>query len=371
MIYFNDPYRTQKSISHVGTLAETGKLSGDGDYARLCCDILRSLTASEEVLLTPSATSALELMILASGLKRGDEVIVPSYTFSSTVNAICLFGCIPVFADINPQTMNINEHLLEALITPKTKAIMTVNYGGGSPDYTIIADICKRHNILLLEDAAQSIGASFNGRMLGTFGAMACLSFHETKNVQCGEGGAVIVNDKSFLDRVKIIREKGTNRHEFVAGKIDKYSWKELGSSYLMNEITAAYLLGQLEEADQIFKQRLYNAHELNDYLETIVDENISVPSFTRQNGYNGHISGLLFKNNERAKSFQAGMLDCGVQCTTHYTALHNSAPGRKFGVKRGSLSFTEKIAETFIRLPIHSKAMDLEYLIKSVASNV
>jgi dTDP-4-amino-4,6-dideoxygalactose transaminase len=367
MIKFNEPYRTDVSLRHIGQLATEGKLSGDGIFAEYCTSTLSQCLGGSEVLLTPSGTAALELMMLASGLRPGDEVIVPSYTFSSTVNAICLFGYIPVFADVEAGTFNMAPTSIVDSITERTRAIMTVNYGGSSPNYTNVMEICHKHGLLLLEDAAQSIGASFNAQPLGTFGAMSCLSFHETKNIQCGEGGALIINDPSFSDLVKTIREKGTNRHEFLSGKIDKYTWRTLGSSYLMNEITAAYLYGQLQELDHIKNIRLQNAANILFMLRKYRPHNATIPTFVDTDGYNGHIVGLKFEQAAEMRTFMSKMNKSGVQCTSHYTALHLAKPGKLYGRQYSPLPHTETIVDTFVRLPVHSKAMDLDLMGRSI----
>jgi dTDP-4-amino-4,6-dideoxygalactose transaminase len=255
-IPFNRPFIAGKELFYIAQAVTSGKIAGDGHFTKACAELLEREYAIQKVLLTPSCTAALEMAAILCNLEPGDEVILPSYTFVSTANAVCRLGCKPVFVDVRPDTLNLNEELIEDAITPRTKALLPVHYAGVSCEMDRILAIANKHSLLVIEDAAQGVNASYKGKALGSLGNLGCYSFHETKNYICGEGGALCVNDADKIDRAEIIREKGTNRSRFFRGMVDKYTWVDIGSSYVPSEISSAFLYGQLELCDSIASRR-------------------------------------------------------------------------------------------------------------------
>lgn len=354
MIPFNKPYMTGRELSYIAQAHANGHLSGDGPYTKHCNLWLRENTGAAAALLTHSCTAALEMSALLLDLQPGDEVILPSYTFVSTANAFALRGAVPVFVDIREDTLNIDERLVEAAITSRTKAICVVHYAGVACEMDTILQIAARHGLKVVEDAAQGIMSSYRGRPLGTIGDLGTLSFHETKNIIAGEAGALLCRDPAFAERAEIIREKGTNRSRFFRGQVDKYTWVDIGSSYLPGEITAAFLAAQMEAAADITQRRLdlwdrYHAwaasHESRGVLRRPV-----VPA---ECGHNAHMYYMLLPNQEIRARFIAGMKDAGVQTVFHYIPLHSAPEGRRIGRPSGELAVTDSHSERLVRMPL------------------
>lgn len=331
-----------------------GMLAGDGPFTKRCHAWLEERTACTSALLTHSCTAALEMAAILLDIKLGDEIIMPSYTFVSTANAFVLRGGIPVFVDIRPDTLNIDESLIEAAITSRTKAIVAVHYAGVGCEMDAIMAIAQRHNLLVIEDAAQGIMSSYKGRALGSIGHLAALSFHETKNIISGEGGALLVNDERFAERAEIIREKGTNRSQFFRGQVDKYTWVDIGSSSLPGEIIAAFLWAQMEEADSITQKRLaiwQNYHEAMAPLEQagvlrspIIPENCQ---------HNAHMYYILLDSLEKRSMLIEKLKEQGVNAVFHYVPLHSSPAGKRYGRVHGSMAITQDISDRLVRLPL------------------
>ena len=354
MIGFNKAYTSGKELEYIKEAAIKKQLAGDGFFTSKCSEWLESEISCTRALLTHSCTAALEMAAILADIQEGDEVIMPSFTFVSTANAFVLRGAIPVFVDVRKDTLNINEHLIEAAITKRTKAIVPVHYAGVPCEMDTIMDIAQAYNLLVIEDAAQGIFSSYKGRPLGSIGDIGCLSFHETKNIISGEGGALLLNNNRFSRRAEIIREKGTNRTEFMRGEISKYSWVDIGSSYLPGEMTAAFLWAQLQEGRAITQRRV----EIWDfYHQEFQDlENIKVikrPSIPENLFHNGHIYYLLLNSEDQRISFIESMHLKGVHCVFHYIPLHTSKFGKNISRTSGDLAVTEDIAARLVRLPI------------------
>ncbi len=315
---------------------------------------MASTPGSQKALLTHSCTAALEMTALLANLKPGDEVIMPSYTFVSTANAFVLRGVTPVFVDIRADTLNLDETKLDGAITARTKAIVPVHYAGVGCEMDTICAIAERNNLLVIEDAAQAVSASYKGKMLGSIGHMAALSFHETKNVICGEGGALLINDASFVERAEIIREKGTNRSKFFRGNVDKYTWVDLGSSFLPGELTAAFLAAQLDASAEILRRRLAIWNSYHVAFEELELRGVCVrPTVPRECLHNSHIYYLLLPTLALRTEFIAKMREKGINCVFHYVPLHSSPAGMKFGRISGSMDVTNDISERLVRLPL------------------
>lgn len=332
------------------------RLCGDGSYTQACETWLKEKFGCARALLTHSCTAALEMACLLVDLKPGDEVIMPSFTFSSTANAVVLRGACPVFIDVDPTTMNMDVGLIEPAITDKTKLILIVHYAGRVPDMLRVARIAKKHGLKIIEDAAQSLGATYNDEPAGTHSDLSAISFHETKNIISGEGGALIINNPEFLERALVIREKGTNRQTFLQGLADKYTWTDIGSSYLPSELIAAFLSQQLKNCNEISRLRrdLWIAY-LNG-LKIIADENdLTCPAPESDAVHlNGHLFHFLLPNPGIRGNFLAGMKNQGIECTFHYVPLHSSPAGLKFGVAPDGCKITEDCASRLVRLPLH-----------------
>lgn len=345
---------TGKELWNIAQAHTNNNLAGDGEYTAKCNAWLEKENETKKALLTHSCTAALEMCALLGNIKLGDEVIMPSYTFVSTANAFVLRGATPVFVDIRPDTLNIDETLIESAITNKTKAIVPVHYAGVSCDMDMIMDIADRYNLLVIEDAAQGIMSSYKGRPLGSIGHMGALSFHETKNIISGEGGAILVNDEKFADRAEIIREKGTNRSQFFRGEVDKYTWVDIGSSYLPGEIIAAFLWAQMEEAGEITNKRL----EIWDfYHKSLINlENAGLirrPYVPQECTQNAHMYYVILSNDINREEVLREMESRGVKSVFHYVPLHKSPAGEKYARTHGELSVTESISEQLLRLPL------------------
>ena len=354
MIVFNKPYLTGNEHLYIEEAHAKRQLAGDGHFTKLCSDWLEQRLGCHKALLTHSCTAALEMAAILADIKPGDEVIMPSYTFVSTANAFVLRGGIPVFVDIRPDTLNIDENLIEAAITARTKAIVTVHYAGVACEMDSIMDIARRHNLLVIEDAAQAILSSYKGRALGSIGHLGCYSFHETKNIISGEGGALLINDPALVERAEIIREKGTDRNKFFRGQVDKYTWVDIGSSYLPGEIIAAFLWAQLQEADLITSKRLsiWNRyHEAFADLETA--GRLLRPKIPHGLEHNGHAYYLVLKNLADRMAFINTMKKQEVSCSFHYVPLHSSPAGEKYGRVYGNMPITRNTEHCLVRMPL------------------
>lgn len=361
-IPFNKPHLTGNELAYIRHAYSLRQLAGDGFYTKKCQQWMEHAFTCRLSLLTHSCTAALEMIAILSDIETGDEVIMPDYTFVSTANAFVLRGGVPVFIDIRQDTLNINEKLIEKAITPKTKAIVVVHYAGVGCEMDAIKTIAKKYNFFVFEDAAQGFLSKYKGRSLGSIGDMAAFSFHETKNVISGEGGALILNHQKYVERAQIIREKGTNRTRFFQGKVDKYTWVDIGSSFLSGELIAAFLLAQLEKATDITRKRmlLWNRYhrELAD-LET--QEHIRRPIIPSYVEHNGHLYYILTKNARQRVGLIEFLKDKGILAVTHYVPLHSSPGGRRFGRCLGNMSVTSAVAETLIRLPLFYDLKDKE----------
>ncbi|MFN3809359.1 MAG: dTDP-4-amino-4,6-dideoxygalactose transaminase [Roseateles asaccharophilus] len=354
MIPFNKPYMTGKELWYIAQAHAKGHLAGDGEFTRRCARWLESRTGARRGLMTHSCTGALEMAAILAEIGPGDEVIMPSYTFVSTANAFVLRGATPVFVDIRPDTLNIDETKIEAAITPRTKAIVPVHYAGVSCEMDTIMAIAHRHNLLVIEDAAQALMSNYNGRPVGSQGHMAALSFHETKNIISGEGGALLINDSRFIERAEIIREKGTNRSKFLRGQVDKYTWTDLGSSYLPSELISAFLLAQTEEADSITQRRLALWDTYHRFFEQAErDGLLRRPVIPVGCAHNAHMYYVLLRDLEQRTDFIAAMREQGIGCVFHYVPLHSSPYGARVGRSVGDMSVTNTLNERLVRLPM------------------
>lgn len=353
-IPFNVPYTTRGEVVYIRDLIKSKRLSSVSAYTKRCERWLEERLGSRRALLTPSCTAALEMAVLLSDIGPGDEIIMPSFTFVSMANAVALRGGIPVFVDIRADTLNLDESLIEGAIGPRTKAIMPMHYGGVSCAMDKIMPIAEARGLTVIEDAAHAILADYEGRPLGTAGPFAALSFHETKNVVCGEGGALLINDESFIERAEIIREKGTNRLAFYRRKVDQYSWQDLGSSYVPSELAAAFLAAQLEKADLITRRRrgIWQA-----YHEGLADLEVAgllrrpvVPDRCR---HNGHLYYVLLADGARRQEVIDRLKSRGITAPFHYVPLHSAPAARRFAKTVGPLPVTEDAASRLLRLPI------------------
>ena len=354
MIPFNRPHLTGKELHYIAEARGRGQLAGDGHFTHLCNGWLERQTGCAKALLTHSCTAALEMAAILADIRLGDEVILPSYTFVSTANAFALRGGIPVFVDIRPDTLNINEGLIEAAITSRTRVIVPVHYAGVACEMDTIMAVARKHKLLVIEDAAQALMATYRGRALGSIGDIGCYSFHETKNLISGEGGAILINNPHFSERAEIIREKGTNRSQFFRGQVDKYTWVDIGSSYLPGEIIAAFLWAQMQEAMAITERRLkiwQCYHAAFDDLED--DQIVRRPQIPTECVHNAHLYALLLPSLERRSQFIEAMKAAGVGCVFHYVPLH-SAPHHGINCKAiGNFDVTDRVANSLVRLPL------------------
>lgn len=353
MIPFNKPFLIENEFKYIQDAINKGVLRGDGFYTKKCHEFLENLLKCKKALLTHSCTAALEMAAILLDIKSGDEVIMPSYTFVSTANAFVLRGGVPVFVDIRPDTLNIDENLIEDAITPKTKAICVVHYAGVSCEMDKIMQIAKKYNLYVVEDAAQALGSFYKGKPLGTIGDIGCFSFHETKNVISGEGGAIVINNEKFIDRAEIIREKGTNRSRFFRGQVDKYTWVDIGSSYLPSDIIAAYLYSQLQNIDRINEKRMQIWNKYDNFFKTY-NENIGSPFVPADCVHNAHMYYILFSNIKERQNAIDLLKKNDINSVFHYIPLHSSPAGMKFGRAYGDMKNTNKISDTLLRLPMY-----------------
>lgn len=355
MIPFNKPAVTGKEAKYIQDAITNGKLSGDGIYTKKCHEWFETEFAASKALLTTSCTHALEMAAILAGIKEGDEVIMPSYTFVSTANAFVLRGAKIIFIDVRPDTMNMDEKLIEQSITSRTKAIVPVHYAGVSCDMDMIMSLAAKYSLCVIEDAAQGVMSTYKGKYLGTIGHFGCYSFHETKNYNCGEGGALIINDESYIERAEIIREKGTNRSRFFRGQVDKYSWVDLGSSYLPSEINAAFLYAQLENAEQINNYRLDCWQAYYNGLKALEDNgHLSLPYIPDDCVHNAHMFYIKTADLDVRTRLIHYLKERGIHSVFHYVPLHSAEAGRQFGKMAGQDRFTTTESERLLRLPLY-----------------
>ena len=371
MIPFNKPYLTGKELHYISEAHARGQLAGDGYFTNKCNAWLEEKTGCHKALLTHSCTAALEMAAILADIQPGDEVIMPSYTFVSTANAFVLRGGVPVFVDIREDTLNIDEQLIESAITSRTKAIVPVHYAGVACEMDTIVAIARQHNLLVIEDAAQGVMATYKGRPLGSIGDLGCYSFHETKNIISGEGGALLINNPAFAERAEIIREKGTNRSQFFRGQVDKYTWVDIGSSYLPGELIAAFLWAQMEEADVITSQRLGIWNRYHQSFEPLeASGRLRRPIIPDECGHNAHLYYLLLNSLEDRTKYIATMKDNGVACVFHYVPLHASQFASLHAQTTRLLSHTTSLADQLVRLPLWLNLEEsLEFVIASTHS--
>ncbi len=371
-IRFVSPYTSDKANSYLQSALSLGHFHGDGEFTKKCHLYLEKTTKCRKALLTHSGTGALEMACLLINLCEGDEVIMPSYTFSSTANAVLLRGAVPVFVDIREDTLNIDENLIEQAVTSKTKAILPVHYAGVSAEMDQINQIAITHGLYVIEDAAQAMGATYKTKPLGTLSDLGAFSFHATKNIIAGEGGALLINNPQFLERAEIIREKGTNRSQFIRGEIDKYTWQDIGSSFLPSDLLAALLLSQLEETNSINEKRMTVWNYYHDAFKELEDQNfIRRPFIPSECGHNAHIYYFIVKDEEVRDNFIREMKESGIQCTSHYVPLHSAPAGKKYGKSVGNMTVTNRCANQIVRLPLwpHLSEDQTQYIIDTSIS--
>ena len=357
MIKFNIPPRTGEESKYIEDAIESEKICGDGKYTKLCQEILEKKFNSKKIYLTTSGTSALEMACMLVGIEPGDEVIMPSFTFSSTATCVVLFGGIPVFVDIRKDTMNIDETKIEEAITEKTKAIMVVHYAGVGCNMEAVMDIARRHNLKVIEDAAQVVNAKYHGQYLGTFGDVGCYSFHETKNYSMGEGGAVSINNEDMIIRGAIVREKGTDRINFINGQVDKYTWVDKGSSYLPSDMLAAYLYPQLLIMDEMNQNRIDSFNLYYENLKELEDEGIiDLPVIPDGCDHNAHMFYIKVKDLKEREALQVFLRERGIGSAFHYIPLHSCKAGLKYGRFVGEDINTTKESDRLLRLPMYYK---------------
>jgi dTDP-4-amino-4,6-dideoxygalactose transaminase len=353
-IPFNRPYLVGKELAYIQQAVENMHLSGDGPFTHQCHTWLEERIGCQRALLTHSGTAALEMTALLADIQPGDEIIMPSFTFVSTANAFVLRGGVPVFVDIRPDTLCVDETLIEKAITPKTKAVVVVHYAGVSCEMDTICALAQRHGLLVIEDAAQGICSFYKGRPLGSLGALAAVSFHETKNVIAGEGGALLINEHRWIERAEIIREKGTNRKEFFRGHVDKYSWVDIGSSYLPSEINAAFLWAQLEAAETMTQQRIAIWRHYHEAFADLEQRwTLRRPIIPPECQHNGHLYYVLLPDLHTRDRVLEELGKAGVNAVFHYIPLHSSPAGQRYGRAVGTLAQTDKASECLLRLPL------------------
>ena len=370
MINFNVPPFTGKETEYIMEAVKAQKICGDGQFTKKCNAWLENKTGTTKALLTTSCTHATELAALLADVKAGDEVIMPSYTFVSTADAFVLRGATPVFVDIRPDTMNIDETKIEAAITDKTVGIVPVHYAGVACEMDTIMDIAKRHNLWVIEDAAQGIMSTYKGKALGTFGEFGCFSFHETKNYSMGEGGALLIRDEKYIEPAEIIREKGTNRSKFYRGQIDKYTWVDQGSSYLPSDMNAAYLWAQLEMAEEINDWRLQVWNRYYKELAPLAEiGKIELPTVPEHCVHNAHMFYIKAAEIEERTELEKFLKENGIWAVFHYIPLHSAPAGVKFGRFHGEDEYTTKESERLLRLPLYYglKEEEVDYICSKV----
>lgn len=355
MIHFNVPPVVGNEMKYIQEAINNHKICGDGEFTQKCNEKLGEMTGAAKVLLTTSCTHATEMAALLAEIQEGDEVIMPSYTFVSTADAFVLRGAKVVFVDIRPDTMNMDETLLEAAVTDRTKAIVPVHYAGVGCEMDAIMEIAKKHHLVVIEDAAQGVMASYRGKPLGSIGDYGCFSFHETKNLSMGEGGAILINHPDKIEDAEIIREKGTNRSKFFRGQIDKYTWVNYGSSYLPSDMNAAYLWGQLIEADTIFQDRMASWNHYNESLQSLAEAGrIELPFIPDHCEHNAHMFYIKAKDLEERTRLIQHLKQNDILAVFHYIPLHTAPAGQKYGRFAGEDRYTTKESERILRLPLY-----------------
>ena len=353
MIPFNKPVLSGKEIEYILEAVESGQLAGDGKFTEACQSYINQLTGCNKSLLTHSCTAALEMTALIAEIGPGDEIIMPSYTFVSTANAFCLRGATPVFVDIREDTLNMDEKLVEQAINDKTKAVVAVHYAGVGCEPVFLKDLCKKYDILFVEDAAQGIGATFDDQPLGSFGDLSAISFHETKNIISGEGGCLLINNQEFETRAEIIREKGTDRKSFQRGEIAKYTWREIGSSYLPGELIAAFLLAQLECSEKIKSSKIKIWDNYFNELQKLEELGIlKRPTVPESCSHNGHLFYVILENSTVREKLINNLIENEIHSVFHYIPLHSSPAGEKYTKTSGDLKITEAMSSKVLRLP-------------------
>lgn len=370
-IPFNIPPYIGNEENYIKQAVANHKICGDGEFTKKCNSKLEEMTGAKKALITTSGTAALEISAILADIQPGDEVIMPSYTFVSTANAFVLRGAKIVFVDIRPDTLNIDEKLIEDAITDKTKAIVPVHYAGVGCEMDTIMAIAKRHNLYVIEDAAQGVNAYYKGQALGSIGDLGCFSFHETKNYSSGEGGAILINNEDSIERAEIVREKGTNRSKFFRGQVDKYTWVDMGSSYLQSELNCAYLYAQLKNPDIINNDRMRSWDFYNELLEPLKDKDlIELPYIPNECVHNAHMYYIKVKDIKERTSLINYLKKNGIGSVFHYIPLHSSPAGQKFGRFYGEDKYTTKESERIVRLPLYYglKKSDIEYIVESVS---
>lgn len=368
MIPFNIPPFTGNEMKYIREAVDNQKICGDGPFTKRCSAWMEEHTGTSRALLTTSCTHANELAVLLLDLQPGDEVIMPSFTFVSSADAYVLRGGVPVFVDIRPDTMNIDENLIEDAITERTKAIEVVHYAGVGCNMDKIMEIAAKHHLYVIEDAAQAVNAYYNGKALGTFGDFGCYSFHETKNYSMGEGGALLIRDPSYIDAAEIIREKGTNRSQYYRGQVDKYTWMNYGSSYLPSDMNAAYLWAQLELAEEINAKRVSVWNYYWESLRDLVDRGlIEVPHVPKECTHNAHMFYVKTKDLQERTDFIAFMDQKGIMTPFHYVPLHTAPAGRKYARFHGEDRYTTSESDRLVRLPLFYAITDeqMEYVVR------
>lgn len=372
MINFNIPPYVGTEIEFIKDAIASKKICGDGKYNKLCSEWMEKRFNVKKVLLTTSGTTALDMAMLLCNIQPGDEVILPSYTFSSTATAAVLAGAKLVFVDIRPDTMNIDEKKIEAAITDKTKVIMVMHYAGVACEMDTIMEIANRYNLMVVEDAAQAVMSTYKGRPLGTIGDFGCFSFHETKNYSMGEGGAILINKEKYIEKAEILREKGTNRSKFFRGQVDKYTWVDFGDSYLPSELNAAYLWGELQVADKIYNDRMNTWACYYNALKPIYDKKlIELPSIPNDCQHNAHMFYIKCKDLDERTKFIEFMKANGIMCAFHYVPLHSAPAGLKYGKFHGYDKYTTSESDKLVRLPMYygMTEKDRKTIINSVLS--
>ncbi len=369
-IPFNKPFIAGKELYYIAQAVANGNISGDGHFTQKCAQLLEERFAIHKVLLTPSCTAALEMAAMLCDLKPGDEVILPSFTFVSTANAVVRLGVKPVFVDIRSDTLNIDDSLIEEAITPRTKAIFPVHYAGVGCEMDRIMTIAKQYNLMVVEDAAQGVNAAYNGRALGSIGHMGAFSFHETKNFICGEGGALCLNTPELVERAEIIRDKGANRRQFLRGQVDKYTWVDVGSSYVPSEICSAFLYAQLEMMEAINERRRKHYEFYRQHLKPLeADGFLQLPQIPEECASNSHLFWIILPDMATRDGLMAHLKANGIGAVFHYVPLHSSPMGKTFGYDEHDLPITEDVSGRLLRLPLYYEISEAEQ--SSVIANV
>lgn len=369
MIPFNVPPFVGDELTFIEQAVKNRHISGDGQFTKMCSTWIEKTFSAQKVLLTTSGTSALDMAMLLCKLQAGDEVILPSYTFSSTATSVLVGGAKPIFVDIRPDTMNIDETKIETAITARTKAIVVVHYAGVSCEMDTIMKIAERYKIKVIEDAAQAMMSTYKGKFCGTIGDFGCYSFHETKNFSMGEGGALIIKNPEYNERAEILREKGTNRSKFFRGQIDKYTWVDVGDSYLPSELNAAYLWAQLQRTDEIIDNRLSTWQTYYNTLNPLADKNLfEIPTIPAECKHNGHMFYIKLKDLDERTKFIDYMKSNGINCVFHYVPLHSAPAGRMYCHFHGEDKFTTRESERLVRLPLYygMKETDTNFVIET-----